>query len=617
MNHYYSYSLRRATVGVMTRRYSSVTGKKSKATRRPKEIPFQPRVSNSVNLIGEVIIPVQFQTGSDGTAWASTVISREHSPHYVWIPLIFEGHLAHTAISHLKPHDFIHIAGQLTTDPPHFPIHRENTHTNVQVMVKSLNFVQGYPLQNNDASPTSSESEKHEINQSAEDFNSKQIEENNIDEPWKDLLLNPGEWWDVRLTKKKSKGAAFERKKDGELLFIDSSTPKWLEEKLELLTFDLKPVLEYSASGAKKNPAPNFVAWRDLLQDSKQWFDFRDSKHNGLVSPNFPDFKRKDDSLSIWLNGSPKWVLPKLEALEIDVPVVKPKQANAGDESWNDLLNNPIKWWDNRSNKKNEKGPDFKNKETGEALWLNGAAKWVLSKLEGTEIDVPVVESKQATTAKGDESWNDLLNNPDKWWDNRSNKKNEKGPDFKNKETGEALWLNGAPKWVLSKLEGTEIDVPVVESKQATTGKGDESWNDLLNNPDKWWDKRSNKKNEKCPDFEHKVTVEALWLNGAPKWVLSKLERTEIDVPIVESKQASTGKGNESWNDLLNNPDKWWDNRSNNKNEKCPDFKHKETGETLWLNVAPKWILSKLERAEIDVPIVESKQATTGKGLYK
>ncbi|KAF1886294.1 hypothetical protein Lal_00045525 [Lupinus albus] len=463
MNYYYNYTVRRAAVGVMRRCYSSsssVTGKRSKSIPRPKEIPFQAKVSNSVKLIGEVIMPVQFHTGSDGTPRASTVITRQHCPHYVWIPLIFEGHLAHTAFSHLKLHDFIHIDGQLTTDPPNFPIHPQSTDTNVQVMVQSLNFVQGYPSHDSHTSPpsnlqqpfTSSESEKHEINQSGEDLHSKQNEENDIDKPWKDLLLNPGEWWDVRPTKESSKGAAFERKTSGELLFIDSSTPKWLEEKLELLTFDLKPELEKSASGAKKNPASNFTAWRDLLHDPKQWFDFRDSKHNGLVNPKFPDFKRKDGSLSIWLIGSPKWVLPKLEALEIDVPVVKPKQANAGNESWNDLLNNPNKWWDKRSNKKNEKCPDFKNKETGEALWVNGAPKWVLSKLEGSEIDVPVVESKQATTGKGDELWNDLLNNPSKWWDNRSNKKNGRSPDFKHKETGEALWLNRSPSWVLPKL---------------------------------------------------------------------------------------------------------------------------------------------------------------------
>lgn len=34
---------------------------------------------------------------------------------------------------------------------------------------------------------------------------------------------------------------AFERKTNGELLFIDSTTPKWLQEKLESMTIELKP----------------------------------------------------------------------------------------------------------------------------------------------------------------------------------------------------------------------------------------------------------------------------------------------------------------------------------------------------------------------------------------
>lgn len=94
----------------------------------------------------------------------------------------------------------------------------------------------------------------------------------------------------------------------------------------------------------------------------------------------------------------------------------------------------------------------------------------------------------------GDEFWRDVVENPDKWWDNRSNKvtlvselfvcllllldvifflmvyimlywilftgfmvpfdyqRNKRAPDFKHKETGEVLWLDGSPSWVLSKL---------------------------------------------------------------------------------------------------------------------------------------------------------------------
>lgn len=44
---------------------------------KPSEIPWQAKVVNSVNLIGRVKIPVQFETSSDGKNWAGTIISQD------------------------------------------------------------------------------------------------------------------------------------------------------------------------------------------------------------------------------------------------------------------------------------------------------------------------------------------------------------------------------------------------------------------------------------------------------------------------------------------------------------------------------------------------------------
>lgn len=44
---------------------------------RPSEIPWQAKVCNSVNLIGKVCVPVQFQQSSDGKSMAATVITQE------------------------------------------------------------------------------------------------------------------------------------------------------------------------------------------------------------------------------------------------------------------------------------------------------------------------------------------------------------------------------------------------------------------------------------------------------------------------------------------------------------------------------------------------------------
>ncbi|XP_028807955.1 protein OSB1, mitochondrial [Neltuma alba] len=54
-----------------------------------------------------------------------------------------------------------------------------------------------------------------------------------------------------------------------------------------------------------------------------------------------------------------------------------------------------------------------------------------------------------------EELWQAFFARPEEWWDNRKNKRNPKYPDFKHKDTGEALWVEGRsnPPWVKSQLE--------------------------------------------------------------------------------------------------------------------------------------------------------------------
>ncbi|KAG2547324.1 protein OSB2, chloroplastic-like [Panicum virgatum] len=53
------------------------------------------------------------------------------------------------------------------------------------------------------------------------------------------------------------------------------------------------------------------------------------------------------------------------------------------EELWQAFFANPLEWWDNRTNKKNPRYPDFKHKHTGEALWIDGRnnPNWVVSQL--------------------------------------------------------------------------------------------------------------------------------------------------------------------------------------------------------------------------------------------
>jgi len=60
-----------------------------KVWERPSEIPFQAKVANSVNLIGKVHIPVQFEASPDGKCWAGTVITQDHpsDSSHLWYAL--------------------------------------------------------------------------------------------------------------------------------------------------------------------------------------------------------------------------------------------------------------------------------------------------------------------------------------------------------------------------------------------------------------------------------------------------------------------------------------------------------------------------------------------------
>jgi single-strand DNA-binding protein len=67
-----------------------------------------------------------------------------------------------------------------------------------------------------------------------------------------------------------------------------------------------------------------------------------------------------------------------------------------------------------------------------------------------------------AGTSPKEALWRSLAEQPDTWWDNRDRKAapgaNPRSPDFKHKETGEALWIESrdTPTWVLETLGGAE-----------------------------------------------------------------------------------------------------------------------------------------------------------------
>ncbi|KIZ01455.1 hypothetical protein MNEG_6510 [Monoraphidium neglectum] len=64
----------------------------------------------------------------------------------------------------------------------------------------------------------------------------------------------------------------------------------------------------------------------------------------------------------------------------------------------------------------------------------------------------------QAPASEVEAHWLSVLNEPNKWWDNRTNKRNPKAPDYKSKDGDIALWIDSraTPEWVLSNLPPTQ-----------------------------------------------------------------------------------------------------------------------------------------------------------------
>ncbi|KAL6208680.1 hypothetical protein ACLB2K_019627 [Fragaria x ananassa] len=69
------------------------------------------------------------------------------------------------------------------------------------------------------------------------------------------------------------------------------------------------------------------------------------------------------------------------------------------------------------------------------------------------------------------ELWQAFFANPGEWWDNRKTKRNSKYPDFKHKDTGEALWIEGRnnPPWVKSQLAILDTRMGTANDQDNTT----------------------------------------------------------------------------------------------------------------------------------------------------
>ncbi|GBG75049.1 hypothetical protein CBR_g19562 [Chara braunii] len=79
----------------------------------------------------------------------------------------------------------------------------------------------------------------------------------------------------------------------------------------------------------------------------------------------------------------------------------------------------------------------------------------------------------------------------------------------------------------------------------------------------------------------------------------------------------------QQWKTFFADPDSWWDNRIGKRNPRAPDFKHKETKQSLWLGGrgTPAWVADRVaawDRAKEDASVANREAGVAaGGGLYK
>jgi hypothetical protein len=78
-------------------------------------------------------------------------------------------------------------------------------------------------------------------------------------------------------------------------------------------------------------------------------------------------------------------------------------------------------------------------------------------------------------------------------------------------------------------------------------------------------------------------------VSSAPKKAAAPRQVVTNFKPRAAGAKKSDGK-EQYWEELAANPSAFWDNRDTKTNPKAPDFKHKDSGEALWLDSKPEHI---------------------------
>ncbi|KAJ7532424.1 hypothetical protein O6H91_13G002800 [Diphasiastrum complanatum] len=135
-------------------------------------------------------------------------------------------------------------------------------------------------------------------------------------------------------------------------------------------------------------------------------------------------------------------------------------------------------------------------------------------------------------------------------------------------------------------------------------------WQQFFSDPSQWRDARFDKGNPEAPDFKHKTARKSLWINNrfSPSWLQEKLATLTLQAPQQAASPSSSSlstsqissspasRTKQLWEEFFSDPSQWWDTRSDKKNPKFPDFKHKTAKKALWIHnrLNPPWVHARL-----------------------
>ncbi|CAM6038172.1 unnamed protein product [Sphagnum compactum] len=77
---------------------------------------------------------------------------------------------------------------------------------------------------------------------------------------------------------------------------------------------------------------------------------------------------------------------------------------------------------------------------------------------------------------------------------------------------------------------------------------------------------------------------------------LPRVHRIETEAAIRAPGEYPGGHTEKLWREFFVDPSHWWDHRPEKTNERYPDFKHKKTGEALWIEDRrnPAWVAGEM-----------------------